>query len=99
MSQPVNHLVSGAPAGAPTDVTTPALRSVSIKYHTLPGDRLLRQTRLDLVSAGVPESALGTLAGRTLSLSACIELTDAALGTLPPALGGVSVEDYAPYKG
>ena len=64
------------------------MREVNIKYHSIPGDRLPQQTRLDLVSAGVPECALGTLSGRVLTLSACVVLTPAARGSLPPVLGG-----------
>ena len=79
-----------ASAGPNRDVTTPSLRDVTIKYHSLPGDRLLRQTRLDLVSAGIPEPALGSLAGRVITLTSCIELSDAALSSLPPVLGGGS---------
>ena len=85
-----NSAAASAPSGAHIDVTTPATNAVSIKYHSLPGDRLLRQTRLDLVSAGIPESALGSFEGRTLTLGHCVVLTDAALDSLPPALGGGS---------
>ena len=60
MSHIVSNLVSGAPsAGAPNDVTSPSHRLVNIQYHTLPGDRFPQQTRLDLISAGIPASALG----------------------------------------
>jgi len=45
---------------------------------------------MDLVSAGVPASALGSLDGRALTLSSCIELTAAGWDSLPAALGGAS---------
>ena len=86
----MSNLVFTAPSGAHHDVTSPAVREVTIRYHSLPGDRLLLQTRLDLVSSGVPESALGTLVGRAITLSPCIELTGAGWDSLPPALGGSS---------
>ena len=84
----MSNLVLTAPSGATHDVTSPAVREVTIRYHLLPGDRVLRQTRMDLVSAGVPESALGSLDGRVLTLSSCIELTAAGWDSLPSTLGG-----------
>ena len=80
------------PAVAPRDIATPAMRNVNLKYHTLPADRLERATRLDLVSSGVPETALGTgsLERGTFALSPCVELSSAARASLPPVLGGVS---------
>jgi hypothetical protein len=90
-----NSAAASAPSGAPIDVTTPAKDAVPMKHHSMPGDHLLRQTRLDLVSAGIPESALGTFEGRTLKLGPCIVLTDAALDSLPPALGG-GTESFKP---
>ena len=64
-----NLAAAGAPSGAHVDVTTPAKSAVPIKHHSLPRGCLLRQTRLDLVSAGIPKSALGTFEGRTLTLA------------------------------
>jgi len=79
---------SAALAGAPRDLTSPALRTVNLKFHTVPGDRLSRLTRQDLVSAGVPETTLGTWHERVFSLTPCIELSGSARASLPPALGG-----------
>ena len=79
------------PTGTSRDVTTPALREVTLKYHALPADRLERLTRLDLVSAGVPEHALGGVVDGVFTLSPCIELSAAARASLPPVLGGASL--------
>ena len=38
---------SAALAGAPRDLTSPALRIANLKFHTVPGDRLARLSRLD----------------------------------------------------
>ena len=87
----MSNLVLTAPSGATHDVTSPAVREVIIRYYSLPGDRVLRQTRMDLVSAGVPESALGSLDGRVLTLSSCIELTAAGWDSYTSLLSGGEV--------
>ena len=88
--------VTSLPPGVPTSsaVATNMLTSshpmVSLNYHAVPRSRLSEQTIAGLISAGVPQHALGTRSGATFALTGCVELTALARDHLPPALGGLA---------
>ena len=99
MATPLGASAAPLP-GVRRDLLEPSLTTVSLKYHTVPLERLVERTVRDLTHAGLTAAALGRLesssagAGRTaaprLVLTGCIALSDHARAQLPPALGGAN---------
>ena len=70
----------------------PALFPVSLRYHSIPIERLAEVTTRRLVEAGLPASCLGRLQGRRVTLTGCVVLPSFARGALPPGLGGDALD-------
>ena len=66
----------------------PSFTTHTIPYHSVMRRRLVESTELGLATAGVLPSALGRREGDTITLSACVTLTDHARSRLPTTLGG-----------
>ena len=70
----------------------PALFPVSLRYHSIPIERLAGVTTRRLAEAGLPASCLGRLDGRRVTLTGCVVLPPYARGSLPPGLGGDALD-------
>ncbi len=70
----------------------PALFPVSLRYHSIPIERLAEVTTRRLAEAGLPASCLGRLVGRRVTLTGCTALPPYARSSLPPGLGGDAVD-------
>ena len=78
------------PAGTAAGSRLPDItfRMLDLKYHTVPAEHLARTTLRRLEETGLPASAFGRLAGRRVTLTGCVALTEVAKSSVPPALGG-----------
>jgi hypothetical protein len=65
-------------------------RMLDLKYHTVPAEHLARTTLRRLEETGLPSTAFGRLAGRHVTLTGCVVLTEVAQSSVPPALGGTA---------
>jgi hypothetical protein len=80
---------NGSVARLPKDLLTPSMPVVTLKYHTVPRDRLLELTVRDLSSCGIPARSLGRVSGAfRVTLVGCVVVNEHARSYLPTALGG-----------
>ena len=70
----------------------PALFQVSLRYHSVPIERLAEVTTRRLAEAGLPSSCLGRLDDRRVTLTGCVVLPSFARSSLPPSLGGDAMD-------
>jgi len=82
---------AGTLSRSPKDLLTPSMTVVSLKYHTVPSDRIAAVTRRDLASCGIPARALGRVTPEfRVTLVGCVAVNEHARAYLPAALGGTA---------
>ena len=84
-------MISGSKLASSRDPLRPSTSTLSLKYHTVPLERLAAVTLRDLTACGIPARSLGVIsAARRVTLVGCVSLNDHARAYLPPELGGDS---------